>query len=45
METSEKNIYIFFVLTHSEGCLVLPGPSAGAWGMGMDWELTMVRTV
>lgn len=32
------------VLTHSEGCLVLPGQSAAAWGMGMDW-LTIVRTM
>lgn len=32
------------LLTHSEDCLVLPGPSAGAWGMGRDWEAPMFRT-
>lgn len=35
---------IFQVLTHSEACLVLPRLSADDWGMGMDWELAMVRT-
>lgn len=33
------------LLTHSEDCLVLPGPSAGAWGGGgRGWEAPMFRT-